>query len=189
LREVASRAEQFRIAHRGRNRAGAHDPDARNAREQFAKPGAATPSGQLRLNLLDFSLGIVQLGHDQPQNRPCELRQSRAFRFDRRDQLFDVAQSLRRDAELSQMRAQRVDQHGALTNLQIARAMHHEHRLLIGVFHRHEAHGGARHRLADRFGVSRRHSCCADVRLHISRRHQLYFMPFSSATPVQVWVY
>ncbi len=64
------------------------------------------PLRQLRFNLLDFSLGIVQLTDDQSQYRARELRQSRAFRFDRRDQLFDVAQSLRRDdAELSQMRA------------------------------------------------------------------------------------
>jgi hypothetical protein len=61
-----------------------------------------------------------------------------------------MAQSLRDDAEFGQMRAQRIDRHGPLTNEQVARPVHHQHRLLIpscrcspmGATHRDE--GGRR---------------------------------------------
>jgi hypothetical protein len=72
---------------------------------------------QSRLDLPDLGLRIVQLRHDEPQDRPRQFRQANFVLFDRCDQAFDMAQTLRRDdAEFGQMRAQRIDRHGPLTN-------------------------------------------------------------------------
>jgi hypothetical protein len=140
-REFSSRAEQARIADGGRDRAGAHNADAWNGCQQFADPIAPMPFGQFRLDLPDFGLRIIQLRHDEPENRPRKFRQCEIIGINRRDQLFDVAQPPRRDdAEPGQMRAQRIDQHDALTNQKVTCPMQHRHRLLSDVLDRHETH-------------------------------------------------
>ena len=48
--------------------------------------------------------------------------------------------------------------------------------LLVGALYRHEAHRRARHRLADRLSVGCVVLIPLDVRLHVSRRHQLHLM-------------
>jgi hypothetical protein len=53
------------------------------------------------------------------------------------------------------MRTQTVDQHRALAHQQFARAMQNEQALPLDSLHRNEAHVRPRHRLADRFGISR----------------------------------
>jgi hypothetical protein len=50
------------------------------------------PLRQPRLNLPDLGLRIVQLRHDEPQDRPRQFRQASFVLFDRCDQAFDMAQ-------------------------------------------------------------------------------------------------
>ncbi len=55
-------------------------------------------------SISDFGLCIVQLRHDQPQERARQFRKTGMVLFDRRDQLLDMAEDLwRDDAKFCQM--------------------------------------------------------------------------------------
>jgi len=83
----------------------------------------------------------------------------------------------RNDAELSQVAAQRIDEHRPLPNQEIADTVRDERRLLLRGLHRHEAHGGPTHGLADRFGIGGIVLVALHVRLHVAGRHQPHVMP------------
>src|SRR5690606_29974952 len=93
---------------------------------------------------------------------------------DHGDQLLNAVAALWRDnAELGKMRAQRVDDRGHLANVEVARAMQDEHRLLLWSLDRYEPHARPQHRLANGLGI-----CCIVLlplheRLHIGWWHQL----------------
>jgi hypothetical protein len=74
------------------------------------------------------------------------------------------------------MGAQRIDRHRPLTNEQIARPVHHQHRLLIDVLDRNEPHRGSRHSFADRRRIRRIVLVALDIGLPVGRRHQLDLM-------------
>ena len=72
------------------------------------------PFGPFRLDLPDLGLRIVQLRHDQPRDRARQFWQCEIIGINRRDQLFDMARSLRRDdPELGQLRAALIRDGGA----------------------------------------------------------------------------
>ena len=79
--------------------------------------------------------------------------------------------------ELSQLGSDHVDQLGALAHQQGARPVQRQDRLLFGRLDRDEAHGRARHRLADRCRVARIRLAALDVERDVDRRHQLHFVP------------
>jgi hypothetical protein len=55
---------------------------------------------------------------------------------------------------------QHIDEDRALTDQQAARPTQHQHRLLLRILHRHEAHRWAPDRFTDRFQRRLRRSCC-----------------------------
>jgi hypothetical protein len=92
-------------------------------------------------------------------------------------QFVDPGVALRRhDAELGQMRTQRVDDLGALTYQHIARAVLHQLTLLFGRLDLHETHSRAPNSFADRLGVGGIVLVALDVSLHIPRRHQAHLV-------------
>ncbi len=66
-----------------------------------------------------------------------------------------------------------------LTNQQIARSVERQDRLLLGRLDRDEAHGRARHRLADRLRISCVRLAPLDVGFDVNRRHQFHLVPQS----------
>jgi len=74
-------------------------------------------------------------------------------------------------AELRQQAADAVQGGGALLDETLACAVHHQTRLLLLGLDRHEAHGGALHRLADGRGVGR--IVLAAQAAHAIGRHEL----------------
>ena len=53
------------------------------------------------------------------------------------------------------MAADRVDQHGPLTHLELAAAVQHQDALTLGAVHGHKAHAGPADSLADRHRIRR----------------------------------
>jgi hypothetical protein len=85
--------------------------------------------------------------------------------------------SLRRhDAELGQMRPQGVDDLGARTYQQIARAVLLQLTLLFGRLDPHETHRRASNRLADRLRVGGIVLVAFDISFHILCRHQTHLV-------------
>ena len=128
--------------------------------------------GQLRRELLE-------LLDEHRQDPTRQLGQARLGLVpDRRDQLCDMARALGRDdAELGQMPAQGVDQHGALTHEQITGAVDGQRRLLRFALDRDEPHRRPGHRLADRRGVGRIVLVPLAVGLDVLGRHQPDLVP------------
>jgi hypothetical protein len=75
--------------------------------------------------------------------------------------------------------AERFDQHGPLTDQQVARPMQHQHRLLVDVLDRNKTL--ARHRCANRLGVGRVVLVALDG---MGRRHELRLMFNRLARPM-----
>lgn len=67
---------------------------------------------------------------------------------------------------------QRIDRLGLLADQKAAGLQHHRCRLLLGRFDGDEAHGFARHGLADRLGVGGIRLAALDEGLNIGRRDQ-----------------
>ena len=76
------------------------------------------------------------------------------------------------DAELAQMAAYGIEQHGALTDQKIAAAVYGQDALLFGALNRHKAHGGPGDGFANGFGIGSIVLAALDVGLHIGRRHE-----------------
>jgi hypothetical protein len=103
----------------------------------------------------------------------CAASGSPRGRGQQRHQLAQSPTALRRHhAELGKRRAQRIGGHGALAHQQLTGAMQRQHRLLLGVLHRHKAHARALHGLADRLGVAAIGLVALHARLDVGRRHQ-----------------
>ncbi len=85
-----------------------------------------------------------------------------------------------RDPEFGQVSTDRMQEHGALFDQESPGAVQHRGRLLLGRFDRHEAHGRARHGLADCFRIRGIVLLPLHVRFHIGRRHEPDLMAESS---------
>ena len=75
------------------------------------------------------------------------------------------------DADLSEMRAHRIDQRRALANEEPPGSAQHQDRLLLKRFDLDEPHVGARHRLAHRFRARTIVLVALDIGLDVARRH------------------
>jgi hypothetical protein len=117
----------------------------------IAKRGKAC-TGNLRNPL------VVRVGNNMQQFR-------NPFTPDRRD-----------NAELGEVRSDRIDHRGLLTDEQMACAVKHQAALLLGRLCWYEPHVGSGDRLANRFCVSHVVLLPLDVGLYVSRRHQSHGM-------------
>ena len=91
--------------------------------------------------------------------------------------LFNPFTPLRsRNAELSHMRPQRIDQLGPLPHQKIPHSMRHQLALLLGRFDLDKTHGRPPHRLTDRLGIGGIVLVALDVGLDVFRRHQPYLV-------------
>src|SRR5262245_23904164 len=94
------------------------------------------------------------------------------------DQFAHMSDALRdHDPELGKMRPKRVCQHRLLPDQERPRAMKHKSSLLVGTFDRDKPHVRPGHRLANRLRIRGVVLPTLDIRLHVSRWHQLYTMP------------
>src|SRR5215510_13487081 len=83
--------------------------------------------------------------------------------------------TLRRyDTEFRHMPTDRVRQHRALTDQELAAAMQHQGRLLLLGFRRYKPHRRSSDRLADRGGIVSVVLAALEIGLHVARRHQPY---------------
>ena len=80
------------------------------------------------------------------------------------------------DAELGQMRAQRIDGLCALPYEQVSHAVLHELRLLLGCLHRHGTDRRSTDGLTARCSIHRIVLVALDVRLHVLGWHQPYIV-------------
>jgi len=80
------------------------------------------------------------------------------------------------DTQFRQMPAQRIGQHRTLSDEQRSGPVRHEDGLLFDRLDRHESHGRALDRLANRFSVKRVALASLDEGLHVGRRDQAYVM-------------
>ena len=96
---------------------------------------------------------VARIGNDMQQVRD-------PFASDRRD-----------NAELGEMRTDRIDHRGLLADKQMASAVKHQTALLLGRLCWDEPHVGAGDRLANRLCVSHVVLMPFDVGLDVSRRH------------------
>ena len=81
------------------------------------------------------------------------------------------------------MAADRVDQHRALLDQEIAHPEHPQRRLLLSGFDRHKPHCRPAHRFANRFGIDRIVLAALDVGLDVLRRHQQHLVPQAAQPP------
>jgi hypothetical protein len=98
-----------------------------------------------------------QLSDERRQRRADQGQNGgiRALVYQHLDQGMDPAHPLgRHQAELGQMAAQGVHQHGALADQERAYAMQHQDALLLFALHRNEAHVRPPHRLANRLRIA-----------------------------------
>ena len=75
------------------------------------------------------------------------------------------------------MGTQSIDQHGALTNKQVAGSVHHQDGLLIRCLDLNKPHGRPCHRFADRFRIGHVVLVPLHIGLHVARRHQTHLVP------------
>src|SRR4029077_284999 len=87
------------------------------------------------------------------------------------------------NAEFRRMAAQRIHQHRALLDQQVAHPEHRQRRLLLGGFDRHKPHRRPAHRFANRLGIDRVVLAALDVALDILRRHQQHRVPQAAQQP------
>jgi hypothetical protein len=108
-----------------------------------------------------------------------------SFAYHGKQRFQSVYASRCHNADLSQMRAHRIDQLCALTDQQIPRAVQHQRSLLLDRLHRHKAHTRPGHRLADR----RRIGCIIlrtlDVGFDVACGHQPHRMSESGRSRAQ----
>jgi hypothetical protein len=81
------------------------------------------------------------------------------------------------------MAADRIDQHRALLDQQIAYPEHRQRRLLLDRFDRHKPHGRPAHRFANRLGIDRVVLAALDVGFDVLRRHQQHLVPQAAQQP------
>ena len=81
------------------------------------------------------------------------------------------------DAELRQVSAQRIDQHGSLTDQKVAHLVQHQYRLSFIRLHGNKAHRRSGHCLGDGLCVGSIGLAALHIRLHIGRRHQSNRVP------------
>ena len=92
-----------------------------------------------------------------------------------RCELLEAVNALRRDnPELGQVCPHCIREHCALTHEQLARAVKHQHRLVLGRFNGHESHGGSRHCFRDRRSIGGVGLIALDIGLHVAGRHQAH---------------
>ena len=81
------------------------------------------------------------------------------------------------EAELRQMRAQGIGEHGTLAHEQRPGTMCHEHALLFDRLGRNEPHRRALHGFADGLGIQHIALAALDVALHVGRGNEANFVP------------
>src|SRR5829696_4494313 len=177
--QVAARAEGARIRNGGRKRAGRDDADAGDRLQALADLVRTMPGQDLLLGLSDLDMGLLELGDDQAHTPPCQVRQGcPSCLRGHFPELGHARQPLRsNDAVLGQMTAQSIDQHGPLPHEQLARAVEHQHGLLLWAFDGHIAHGRAGHGLANTRSIKRVAFAAFDIRLYVGCGHKPNFVP------------
>jgi hypothetical protein len=73
--------------------------------------------------------------------------------------------------------AQRIDQHGSLTDQKVAHFVQHKDRLLLGGLDGNKTHRRPGHRFCDRLRIGSIRLAALHVRLHIGWRHQSNRVP------------
>ena len=76
------------------------------------------------------------------------------------------------EAKFAEQSADLIYLRGAVAHAEVARAVHHQHRLLLIAFDRHEAHVRPAHRFADRLRIVDIVLAALAVRIHKLRGHQ-----------------
>src|ERR1700736_1652012 len=130
------------------------------------------------IELQNLLLESEQLSAERGKAATGNLWHSRVVRVGNNVQQFrnPFAPDRCNNAELGEMRSDRINHRGLLADEQVARAMKHQATLLLWRLGGHEPHVGSGDRLANRFCVSCIVLLALDVGLHVSRRHQSYGM-------------
>jgi len=134
------------------------------------------PGHQSRLDRFQLDLHAIELAGEHADHLAGQHRRALIGR-QAPQQLGHLLRSLGHgDAELRRMAADRVDQHRALLDKQIAHSEHprvkpeDQRRLLLGALDRHKPHRRPAHRFADRLGVDRIVLAALDIGLDVLRR-------------------
>ncbi len=132
------------------------------------------PGIDLPVKLQDLHAQLLELVAKSQHALPGKVRDALVIGIgDNVEQLLDAAAADPRDnAELRQMRADRIDHSGLLPDEQMPGPMQHQAGLLVGRFHRNEAHVRPLHRLANRLGIGGVILLAFNIGFDIGRRHQ-----------------
>src|SRR5207237_6710349 len=115
-----------RIRYRGDDGAGDQRADTGDLGQALADRVGAVPSHNLRLDLCDAPVELLQLPDENAENRPSGLR-DRALVLDAGAQTTHVPDALRLDdPELGQVTPQRVHDLGPLPDEELAGPVHDE---------------------------------------------------------------
>ena len=172
--ELPARSEERWIGNRRGDRARTHDANTGHRRQRLADLALSMPLCQAQLDRPNPGHRVVQLVHERLSRK---LREPLLFTSNFFRQQFDMPETLRcSDAELGHVGAQRIDQHGALPDQQVACTMQHQNRLLLRVLHRHEPHRRPTDSFTDSFSIGCIVLVALDVGFHIRRRHQPHRM-------------
>ena len=148
-------AEQAWIGHRRGQAGGADEAHAGDGGQSLTALVPAMPDQEASVECLDLPDERMELLDQKHHTVLGHVRQHCAVCLpDSRGEIAAAARTLRRDQfKFRTMTADRVDQHSALAHQQFVRAVQDKHRLPFRALGRHEAHGRAPHRLADRLGI------------------------------------
>ena len=144
----------------------------------LARLVGSVPDHDHPIELQNLLLDTEQLCTERGKARTGYLRHSLVARVGNNlQQVRDpFPPDWRDNAELSEVRADRIDHGGLLADEHMARAVKHQAALLLGRLCWHKPHVGSGDRFANRFCVSHVVLLPFDVGLHVSRRHQSHGM-------------
>jgi hypothetical protein len=121
------------------------------------------------LDSFDSLLESMQFRDQTPQRLACQCRYNGGVGILQQvDEIDDAVPSRRcNDAELPEVAAQCIDQHGPLPDQQVAHAMMQEPGLLSRRLHRHETHARPANRLTDRLCIRSISLAATNVRFDV----------------------
>src|SRR5712672_1194826 len=154
----------------------------------LARLAGSVPGHDQPVELQNLLLEAEQLSIERGKARAGNLWHPFVARVGNNMQQFrnPLAPDWRDNAELGEVRADRIDHGGLLADEQMAGAVKHQAALLLECLCWHKPHVGSGDSLANRLCVSHVVLLPFDVGLHVSRRHQSHGMakPLKFARPM-----